>query len=280
MRGIDPRSSRMLSERSTIWATSSYSSSFELASEHNSWKTGFRFVTSCPFLPIISKYRWELSIPQKYFGDAGHRSPYLSHAKRALYHLSYIPVLFKLRASFEQNSWKLSFLFVTSCQFIPIISKYKPEFSNPQNCFGDAEHRSPYLSHAKRALYHLSYIPVLFKLRASSEQNSWNISFPFVTSCQFIPIINKYKPELSNPQNCFGDADHRSPYLSHAKRALYHSSYNPVLFKLRTKLMKVQFSICNELSISSHYQQKQTRIVESSKLFWRFGASIPVPLAC
>ena len=28
-------------------------------------------------------------------GDAGYRSPYLSHAKRALYHLSYIPfVLF------------------------------------------------------------------------------------------------------------------------------------------------------------------------------------------
>ena len=31
MRGIDPRTSRMLSERSTIWATSPYSSSFELA---------------------------------------------------------------------------------------------------------------------------------------------------------------------------------------------------------------------------------------------------------
>ena len=27
------------------------------------------------------------------FGDAGYRSPYLSHAKRALYHLSYIPLL-------------------------------------------------------------------------------------------------------------------------------------------------------------------------------------------
>uniref|UniRef100_A0A7N2L007 Uncharacterized protein n=1 Tax=Quercus lobata TaxID=97700 RepID=A0A7N2L007_QUELO len=26
-------------------------------------------------------------------GDAGYRSPYLSHAKRALYHLSYIPIL-------------------------------------------------------------------------------------------------------------------------------------------------------------------------------------------
>jgi hypothetical protein len=26
-------------------------------------------------------------------GDAGYRSPYLSHAKRALYHLSYIPLM-------------------------------------------------------------------------------------------------------------------------------------------------------------------------------------------
>ena len=30
---------------------------------------------------------------KKMIGDAGHRSPYLSHAKRALYHLSYIPML-------------------------------------------------------------------------------------------------------------------------------------------------------------------------------------------
>ena len=133
MRGIDPRTSRMLSERSTIWAASPYSSSFELASEHNSWKIGFRFVTSCQFLPNISKYKWELWSPKKCFGDAGHRSPYLSHAKRALYHLSNIPVLFKIRASFEQNSWSISFSFVTICQIVPIISKYKPELSNPQN---------------------------------------------------------------------------------------------------------------------------------------------------
>ena len=30
---------------------------------------------------------------KKSFGDAGYRSPYLSHAKRALYHLSYVPKL-------------------------------------------------------------------------------------------------------------------------------------------------------------------------------------------
>ena len=29
---------------------------------------------------------------QKGAGDGGYRSPYLSHAKRALYHLSYVPI--------------------------------------------------------------------------------------------------------------------------------------------------------------------------------------------
>ena len=126
--------------------------------------------------------------------------------------------------------------------------------------------------------------PQWFRFELASQHNSWKIGFRFVTSCQFLPIISKYKPELSNPQKCFGDAGHRSPYLSHAKRALYHLRYVPVLFKLRgslwTKFMKYQFSICNELSIQSHYQRIQTRIVESSKMFWRCGALIPVPLAC
>ena len=39
---------------------------------------------------------FSLLFPQtknKSFGDAGYRSPYLSHAKRALYHLSYVPEL-------------------------------------------------------------------------------------------------------------------------------------------------------------------------------------------
>ena len=125
MRGIDLRTSRMLSERSTIWATSPYSSSFELASEHNSWNISFPFVTSCQFIPIISKYKRELSNPQKCFRDAGHRSPYLAHAKRALYHLSYIPVMISLRSSFWTQFMKYQFPFVTRCQFLLIISKWK-----------------------------------------------------------------------------------------------------------------------------------------------------------
>ncbi|XLT05011.1 hypothetical protein HN51_043760 [Arachis hypogaea] len=34
-------------------------------------------------------------------GDAGYRSPYLTHAKRALYHLSYIPALIIATYTFE-----------------------------------------------------------------------------------------------------------------------------------------------------------------------------------
>ena len=126
--------------------------------------------------------------------------------------------------------------------------------------------------------------PYFSSFKLASEINSWNISFPFVTRCQIIPIISKNKPELSNLLKCFGDARHRTPYLSHAKRALYHLSYILVMISLRasfwTQFMKNWLSICNELSIPSHYQQIQTRIIESSKMFWRCGALIPVPLAC
>ena len=58
------------------------------------WKL---FVTSLSwqlfshFKTIISLHR--MTKKTKYFGGAGYRSRYLSHAKRALYHLSYAPWL-------------------------------------------------------------------------------------------------------------------------------------------------------------------------------------------
>ena len=216
----------------------------------------------------------------KCFGDAGHRSPYLSHAKRALYHLSYIPVMISLRASFWTHFMKHQF---SICNELSIPSHYQQkrtriiEFSKMFWRCGTSRMLSQ-----RSTIWATSPYSSSFEL--ASEHNSWKIGFRFVTSCQFLPIISKYKSELSNPQKCFGDAGHRSPYLSHAKRALYHLSYIPVLYKLRasfwTQFMKNRFSICNELSIPSHYQQIQMRVIESSKLFWRCGASIPVPLAC
>ena len=38
------------------------------------------------------KKRMKCAKEQKGAGDGGYRSPYLSHAKRALYHLSYVPI--------------------------------------------------------------------------------------------------------------------------------------------------------------------------------------------
>ena len=204
MRGIDPRTSCMQSERSTIWATSLYFSSFKLASERNSSNISFLFVTRCQIFSHYLQKQTRIVESSKMFQRCGASTPYLSHAKRALYHLRYIPVLFKLRVSFWTKFMKNSFPFVTSCQFLPNITNWKTELSNPKKCFGDAGRRSPYLSPAKRALYHLSYIPAMILLRASFSK----------------------------------------------------------------QFMKNQLSICNELSIPSHHRQIQTRIVESSKMFW------------
>jgi hypothetical protein len=47
-----------------------------------------RFPDDAKFLKFF-----QVKDEEKNSGDAGYRSPYLSHAKRALYHLSYVPKL-------------------------------------------------------------------------------------------------------------------------------------------------------------------------------------------
>ena len=48
-------------------------------------------MNNLPFSKLIGR--------EKNFGDGGYRSPYLSHAKRALYHLSYVPSYSKGRSN-------------------------------------------------------------------------------------------------------------------------------------------------------------------------------------
>ena len=43
----------------------------------------------------------------KTFGDGGYRSPYLSHAKRALYHLSYVPGVVDCETELDVNHPKV-----------------------------------------------------------------------------------------------------------------------------------------------------------------------------
>ena len=88
---------------------------------------------------------------------------YLSHAKQALYHLSYITCI----ASFLM---KMSSIVDTMYQDSKI---------------GEARYQSPYLSHAKRALYHMSYIPYLasFLMERSSIGNTMQRGIDPRTSC-------------------------------------------------------------------------------------------------
>ena len=54
--------------------------------------------------------------------------------------------------------------------------------------------------------------------------------------CQFLYVSD-------NLQNICGDAGYRSRYLSHAKRALYHLSYTPVVLdgEIRNQILQVMF---------------------------------------
>ena len=106
MRGIAPRISGLISGRSSIWPTShvyQISRNFFSLSQQL-WSFSFRSqklyllgISICNRLSGDSDYHW---MSDSSFGDAGHCSPYLSHAKRALYHLSYIPVIYNCRGSF------------------------------------------------------------------------------------------------------------------------------------------------------------------------------------
>ena len=188
MRGIDLRTSRMLSERSTIWATSPLR------------KWGANAISNLSSVNAIVErssfaYRSEDGLVH-----AGHQSMCFSHANRLPFRLtclaggvrrSYLfhtevfdslitrvmcpptslwgkPWGFGAPIAFSACSVLFQMLPFAYWTYKPMssfgLTKHLPVFriliSRLLWKIGDAGHRSPYLSHAKRALYHLSYIPV------------------------------------------------------------------------------------------------------------------------
>ena len=106
MRGIAPRFSGLIKGRSSIWPTSHvyqisrnfFSLSQQLCSfSFRSQKIYLLGISICNRLSGDSDYHL---MSDSSFGDAGYWSPNLSHAKRALYHLSYIPMIYNCRGSF------------------------------------------------------------------------------------------------------------------------------------------------------------------------------------
>lgn len=88
-----------------LWLISSYNSTSYSDINRKINKKEHKYVTHITLSNVVhksNKITTKSSIKKKKkktFGDAGHRSPYLSHAKRALYHLSYAPILFLIGAT-------------------------------------------------------------------------------------------------------------------------------------------------------------------------------------
>ena len=99
MRSIAPRTSGLISERSTNWPTShvhQISRNFFSLSQQI-WSFYFRSQKIYLLgISICNRLSWDCDyhlMSGSSFGDSELRSRYLSHAKRALYHLSYIPIV-------------------------------------------------------------------------------------------------------------------------------------------------------------------------------------------
>ena len=188
MRGIDPRTSRMLNERSTIWATS------PLRKRRGTTLSNLSFVIEIveqsPLVPIVVI----LAL------DAGHQSMCFSHATR-------LPSRLTCLAGGVQRSYLCYtdvFDWLNSLVMIPPTS-----FLGKPWWFG-----TPIAFSASSVLFQVLPFPYwTYKSMSSFGLTKQLTVFPFLISGLLWKI---------------GDAGHRSPYLSHAKRALYHLSYIPV----------------------------------------------------
>ena len=190
-------------------------------------------------------------------GDAGHRSPFLSHAKRALYYLRYIPL----------RKWGANA--ISNLSSVNAIVERSSFAYHSKNGFVDAGHQSMRFSHANRLpfrltcpaggvqrsyLFHAEVFDYLICRVRFSSTSFWGTAWRFAAliafsagcvlfqmlpfaystyvSMSFFDLTNKLP--VDNFLLIFGllwkagDAGHRSPYLLQAKWALYYLSCIPV----------------------------------------------------
>ena len=171
MRGIDPRTSRMLSELSTIWATSQWFKTVEESfvsvgeQEAKFFLEGF----SCIRLQYSVVF-WRnlincsMSLTSEMRGIAPRISGLIS-GRFTIWPTSHIYQMSRNFFSLSQQLWSFSFcsqkIYLLGISICNRLSGDRDYHLMSGSSVGDARHWSPYLSHAKRALYHLSYIPMI-----------------------------------------------------------------------------------------------------------------------
>ena len=171
MRGIDPRTSRKLSELSTIWATSqrfkTVEESFVSVGEQEA--KIFLEDVSCIRLQYSVVF-WRnlincsMSLLSEMLGIAPRFSGLLS-VRSTIWPTSHVYQISRTFFSLSQQLWTFSFrsqkihlLGIWICNRLSGDSDYHLMSGS---IFGDTAHWSPYLSYAKRALYQLSCIPIV-----------------------------------------------------------------------------------------------------------------------
>ena len=187
--GLDPRTSRIQSKRSSIWATSLV----RKGAANDIWSLSF-------VNEMIEQF--SIAYGSKIgFVDAVHQSMCFSHANRLPFRLTCLAAGGSTWAVYVR---RMS-LIVLSVEFMfPSTSFWgKPWRFGPLIAFS-----------ASSVLFQiLPFAYWTYKSMSSFGLRKQLTVFPFLISGLLWKI---------------GDAGHRSPYLSHAKRALYHLSYFPV----------------------------------------------------
>ena len=196
-------------------------------------------LTVFPFL--ISGLFWKI-------GDSGHRSPYLSHAKRALYHLSYIPVE-------EMGSY---------CLIKPFLCYWnswtESSFAYRSNIgFVDAGHQSMCFSNASR-------LPSVLTCLAGGVQRGCLFQtdvFDSLISIVMFPPTSLWGKSwwFETPIAFSGSSVLFQMLPFHIARTNVQIL---VLFWSNKTASRISFFFCFRTPLKN----------------WRCGASIPVPLAC
>ena len=171
IRGINPRTSRMQSQRSTIWATSPWLQTVEEAfvsvgKQEVKIPHGrcFLYKTSIKVVFWRKLINCSMSLTSEMRGIAPRTSGLLSR-RSTIRPISHVYQISRIFFSLSKQLWSFSFhspkIYLLGISIWNRLSGDRDcHLMNGSSC-GYSGHRSPHLSHAKRALYHLSYIPIV-----------------------------------------------------------------------------------------------------------------------
>ena len=164
-------------------------------------------------------------------GDSELRSRYLSHAKRALYHLSYITIVLNCRRSFcfsrQTRGYNFFWKSIPCTRFQYSVVFWRKLIKYSMSLTLEMRGIAPRISGSiswRSTIWPTSHGYQISRKFFSISQQLWSFSFRSQKIYLLgISICNRISGDIDFhliSGSSFGDAWHQSPNLSHAKRAL------------------------------------------------------------